>query len=180
MSAESTLASIERSETAPVDEALLAKVLEPYSEKGCRYLVSASYKATSDSLVGFGDFSITDSAYIRSTGHFNAVELVLCFNQLAYGAFAPAVSKKEVAILSGWSMADFFANQLPGMLIKSTSSRFGRPIDAHRFAARLTCENFEIRQRTWRYMLVPCVIEFWDDNGGAASGEIELAVLNIP
>lgn len=176
----SLLSTTQRDETASIEEALLAKVLEPYSEKGCRYLVSGSYKATPDSLVGFGDFSITDSAYIRSTGHFNAVELLLCFNQLAYSAFAPAVGNNEIAPLRGWSMADFYANQLPGMLIKRNSSRFGRPINAHRFSARLVCEDFEIRQRTWRYLLVPCAIEFWDDDGGAASGEIELAVLNIP
>lgn len=73
--------------TVPIAEELLARVLEPYSCKGCRYLIDAQYSATEDSVLAYGNFTIGESAYIRSTGHFNAVELILCFNQLAYSAF---------------------------------------------------------------------------------------------
>ena len=166
--------------TAPIAEELLARVLEPYSYKGCRYLLDAEYRATEDSMLAYGTFSIAESAYIRSTGHFNAVELVLCFNQLAYSAFAPAGIDEEIAAFRGWTIADYLNNQLPNMLIRSTASRFKKPINAAKFSARLRCENLEVVQRTWRYLKVPCAIEFWDDDGGAASGELELAVLNIP
>lgn len=164
----------------PIAEELLVKVLEPYSYKGCRYLIDATYKATENSVLAYGNFCIPDSAYIRSTGHFNAVELLLCFNQLAYSAFAPAILNEEIPVLVGWSIEDYFNFQLPSMLIKTTASRFRRPINAHKFSARLLCKDFEVIERTWRYLKVPCAIEFWDDDGGAASGEIELAALNIP
>lgn len=166
--------------TVPIAEELLARVLEPYSYKGCRYLLDAEYRATEDSMLAYGTFSIPESAYIRSTGHFNAVELVLCFNQLAYTAFAPAVIGEEIRAFRGWTITDYLNNQLPNMLIRNTASRFKKPINAHKFSARLRCENLEVVQRRWRYLKVPCAIEFWDDDGGAASGELELAVLNIP
>lgn len=173
-------AAADDADTAPIPEDLLVKVLEPYSYKGCRYLIDAEYKATENSVLAYGNFSIPDSAYIRSTGHFNAVELLLCFNQLAYSAFAPAIVNEEIPVLVGWSIEDYFDYQLPSMLIKTTSSRFRRPINAHKFSARLLCKDFEVIERSLRYLKVPCAIEFWDDDGGAASGEVELAALNIP
>lgn len=167
-------------DTAPIDEDLLSRVLEPYSYKGCRYLVDAAYRATADSVLAYGNFTIAESAYIRSTGHFNAAELILCFNQLAYSAFAPAVLNGEITALRGWSIADYFDNQLPSMLIKSTSSRFRKPINAQRLSARLLCKDFQVIERTLRYLLIPCTIEFWDEHGGTASAQVELAALNIP
>ncbi|MEE6177658.1 FcoT family thioesterase [Mycobacterium sp. 050134] len=170
----------EYGETARISEDLLARVLEPYAYKGCRYLIDAEYRATANSVLAYGTFRIAESAYIRSTGHFNAAELILCFNQLAYCAFAPAILNEQIPALRGWSIADYFDNQLPSMLIKNASSRFRKPINAESFSARLLCKDFRVIERTLRYLLVPCVIEFWDGIGGAAYGEVELAVLNIP
>jgi hypothetical protein len=167
-------------DTVRIDEDLLRRVLEPYSYKGCRYLIDATYRATTDSMLAYGNFTIAESAYIRSTGHFNAAELILCFNQLAYCSFAPAVLNDEIAALRGWSITDYLDNQLPSMLIKTTSSRFRKPINAQRFSARLSCRDFRVIERTLRYLLIPCAIEFWDEHGGSASGQVELAVLNIP
>ncbi|MGF2952243.1 FcoT family thioesterase [Mycobacterium sp. THU-M116] len=167
-------------DTAPIDEDLLSRVLEPYSSKGSRYLIDATYRATADSVLAYGNFTIAESAYIRSTGHFNAAELILCFNQLAYSAFAPAVLNEQIPELRGWSIVDYLDNQLANMLIKSTSSRFRGPINAQCFSARLWCNDFQVIERTVRYLLVPCAIEFWDEHGGAASAQVELVVLNIP
>ncbi|WP_442931733.1 FcoT family thioesterase [Mycobacterium sp. 050128] len=166
--------------TVPVSEELLSEVLEPYSHKGCRYLLDAQYGAGPNHVMAYGNFSIAESAYIRSTGHFNAAEMMICFNQLAYCAFAPAVINKQIPAVPGYSIEDFFDNQLPAMLIKSASSRFRKPINAQKFSARLMCQNFRVVERAWRYLLIPCAIEFWDEDGGAASGEVELAALNIP
>lgn len=165
---------------APIPEDLLVKVLEPYSYKGCRYLLDAEYEATETSVFAVGNFSIKEPAYIRDTGHFNAAEWVLCFNQLAYSAFAPAILNEQIPEFVGWSIEDYFNYQLPSMLIKTTASRFKRPIKSHKFSARLLCKDFEVVDRTIRYLKIPCTVEFWDEDGGAASGEVELAALNIP
>jgi hypothetical protein len=168
------------SETTAIAEDLLVRVLDPYAYKGCRYLLDAEYKATPDSVLAIGNFSIGEPAYIRSTGHFNAAEFIMCFNQLAYSAFAPAILNEEIPVLRGWSIADYFDLQLPSMLIKNTASRFKRMIHAPAFSARLLCQNFNVIDRRLRYLSIECSIEFWDEYGGAASGEVELAALNIP
>jgi hypothetical protein len=166
--------------TAPIAEDLLARVLEPYSYKGCRYLLDADYAATTGSMRAQANFSIAAPAYIRSTGHFNAVEAVLCFNQLFYSTLAQGVLNEDIGELVGWSIEDFYQNQLPGILIKNTSSRFKRPIDARKLSARLLVCDFQIVERTRRYLQLESFVEFWDQDGGAAHGEFELAVLNIP
>lgn len=170
----------ETASTAPIPEDLLSKVLEPYSYKGCRYLVDADYGIADDVVVAHASFGIDESVYIRSTGHFNAVELVLCFNQLTYSAFAQGCVNEEIDAFLGWSIDDYCRNQLAGMLIKSTSSRFKRQIDARRFSARLRAHDFHIVERTWRYLQFQSVVEFWDEDGGSATGEFEIAVLNLP
>ncbi|MDH6194623.1 hypothetical protein M2272_001252 [Mycobacterium frederiksbergense] len=170
----------EAAHTAPIPEDLLVKVLEPYSYKGCRYLLDAEYQATETSVFAIGNFSIEEPAYIRNTGHFNAAEWVLCFNQLAYSAFAPPILNEVIPEFRGWSIEDYFNYQLPSMLIKTTASRFKRPIKAQKFSARLLCKDFEVIDRTIRYLKIPCTIEFWDEDGGSASGEVVLAALNIP
>ncbi|OBA72850.1 hypothetical protein A5641_07265 [Mycobacterium sp. 1554424.7] len=164
----------------PIDEDMLSKVLEPYSYKGCRYLIDAGYKASPDSIVAYGNFSIAESAYVRSTGHFTAAELILCFNQLAYSAFAAAIRNEEIHVFRGWSTADYFQNQLTGMLIKTVTSRFSWPINPQSFAARLWCNDFRIIYGKLRYLQFSCTTEFWDADGGSASSEIELAALNTP
>ncbi|BBY98957.1 FcoT family thioesterase [Mycolicibacterium fallax] len=173
-------AHLNTSDIAPITEDLLTRVLEPYSHKGCRYLRTASYKATETSMFSLGTFAIAESSYIRSTGHFNAAEMMVCFNQIAYSAFAPAILNEQIPPFRGWSIEDYFDHQLPSMLIKNFSARFSRPINAAGFSARLWCEDFEVVDRTWRYLRIPCTIEFWDADGGFASGEVELAALNIP
>ncbi len=165
---------------ASISEDILVQVLEPYSYKGCRYLRDAAVEVVDGAVLAEGNFSIGESAYIRSTGHFNAVELVLGFNQLAYSAFAPVIGDGLLPFFDGWTFDDYLKHQLASMFIRTSSSRFRRPIDATKFSGRLHCTNLEIVERSVRYLRVPCAIEFWDENGGFASGEFELAALNVP
>lgn len=167
-------------DVVPIAEELLRRVLDPYSHKGCRYLIDAQSQSSVDSVMAYGNFRIEQSAYIRSTGHFNAVELLLCFNQLAYSAFAQGVVNGDISALRSWSITDYCKHQLASMLIKSASSCFKKPINPHRFSARLVSQGFRIVERTSRYLLFPSTIEFWDENGGAATGEVELVAFNIP
>jgi len=166
-----------------IEPEFVGEVLKPY-RPNCRYLKSAKAvfegEPSWETLTTEGEFGIGESCYIDDTGHFNAVEFVLCFNQLAYCAFAPAVLNGEIAALRGWSIEDYFNYQLPSMLIKTTASRFKRQINASKFSARLSCKDFEVVERSLRYLKIPCAIEFWDEQGGSASGEVELAALNIP
>ena len=176
----SAQAEVQSADTVAIAEDLLSRVLEPYSYKGCRYLIDAECKSTADSILTYGNFGIEESAYIRGTGHFNAVELVLCFNQLAYSAYAQCVVNDDISALWGWSIEDYCENQLSSVLIKSTSSQFKRQINPRKFSARLHTHDLRIVERSWRYLQLSNTIQFWDDNGGFATGEFEIAILNIP
>lgn len=179
-SSETALPRVQPRHTAPIAEDLLAQALEPYSYKGCRYLLDAEYGLAADSVTAHGNFSIGDSAYIRSTGHFNAVELTLCFNQLAYTTFAHGTANGDISAFRGWSVADYCHHQLSSMLIKSASSRFRRPIDANRFSAALYAHDFQIVERAHRCLRFQNIVEFWDQSGGSATGAFEIVVINIP
>jgi hypothetical protein len=77
-----------------VDSAVLAVVLAPY-KLNCRYLLSvvAEYGQKGCSLASArAEFSIPESCYIASTGHFNAVEFNICYNQLAYSLMGSRIS----------------------------------------------------------------------------------------
>ena len=171
---------MESTDTVPIAADLLSRVLEPYSYKGCRYLLDAQYTATADSILTYGNFTIQECAYIRDTGHFNAVELVLCFNQLVYSAYAQGIVNEDISALRGWSIEDYYQNQLPNILIKSTSSRYKRQINPQKFSACLHTHDLHVVERTFRYLQLSNTIEFWDDNGGSATGNFEIAILNIP
>lgn len=81
---------------------LLKEVLIPYKEN-CRYLQHASLEyLPSDPtssiqderkilLLAKGRFSVSHSCYIADTGHFNAVEFNICYNQLAYYFIAACI-----------------------------------------------------------------------------------------
>jgi hypothetical protein len=170
----------ESMDTAPITEDVLSTVLECYSYKGCRYLIDAEYGATHDSLLANGNFTIGDSAYIRNSGHFNAAEMVICFSQLMYCALAQGTANKDISAFHGWSIDDYYKIQLPGILIKSTSSVFRRPINPRQFSARFQARDFRIIERTCRYLQFQSTIKFWDKEGGAATSEYEIAVLDIP
>ncbi|MBL1368265.1 hypothetical protein JL858_18920, partial [Acinetobacter baumannii] len=45
---------------------------------------------------------------------------------------------------------------------------------------RLQARDFHIVDRSWRYLQFHSTIEFWDQDGGSAAGEFDIAVLNIP
>lgn len=74
-----------------IPENIFHKVLLPYQENKTKYLKKATMinleKKESGLLTIIGDFEILNSCYIDSTGHFNAVEFTICFNQLAYVLF---------------------------------------------------------------------------------------------
>lgn len=95
-----------------------------------------------------------------------------------YDAIAHVSKYKLASYFSGWSIEDFFAHQLPDILIIRFHSRFNHPINFSSFwgefvvhSARLTC----IGQRRL-FLKTDC--RFFDNAQGEAVGEVELAILN--
>ena len=102
-----------------VGAGLLDRVLTPYKTT-CRYLLDATVRyprAARSIAAASGTFSIPESCYIASTGHFNAVEFNICYNQIVYFSIAKAVQERLSPAFEGWTLEDFWRRQLPDIRI---------------------------------------------------------------
>jgi (3R)-3-[(carboxylmethyl)amino]fatty acid synthase len=125
----------------PEDADLLARVMTVY-KPDCRYLLSATFERAGEPRHGGrvgvrGRFRIPDSCYIAETGHFNAVELNICYNQLIYFTIAKSVKEAAMWPLSEWTMAQFFDRQLPDMFITDYNATFRRHMRGREFWGEL-------------------------------------------
>lgn len=70
-----------------VSEEIINKALVTYIAKNTRYLTQAQVYDTGDGIRLDAQFSIKESCYLSpGSGHFNAVEALMCFNQMLYVA----------------------------------------------------------------------------------------------
>ena len=115
---------------ANISKDFIDDILKPY-RKHAQYLKSAELTHFQDKcscatkgkdaglITAKGRFSIPESCYIDDTGHFNAVEFNICFNQLAYVAFGKCLE----------------ANILKNLRLEGASVSFG---DFKRHSSRCT------------------------------------------
>ena len=170
--------------TYVTDQDLLPLVLRPY-RRHCRYLKTAileAPKAPGDpGLTLSGDFEIGESCYIDDTGHFNAVEFNICYNQLAYYLIAKAVQEGLLPVFSEWTLDDFWRLQLADILITDFRSSFKRKMRGRRFSGCVSLRNVVRLEKSERWN--PLVVlytscRFWDDNGGLCQGDVKIAITN--
>ena len=166
----------------------VSKVLAPYFEH-TTYLKEATMirRATHGSekpreLVAAGEFHIGQSCYIQSTGHFNAVEFNICFNQLAYVTYAYCFETEYFRErhpewgerLDMLNPTNFAKNQLSSMLIVNLASKFKKEIRGNHFQGELEIG----KMRTMRNcMFSTNHVKFYDDEGGFAEGDVTLALV---
>jgi FcoT-like thioesterase domain len=183
----------------PLSSDFLTRVLLPYQPRGTAYLRSATMRdqclsQPSDAgrhLFRFtGDFCIPSSCYIMDTGHFNAVEFLICYNQLAYAAFGhmfasgvfnrgarDRLSRTCRELLAPISGECFFDHQLSKMLILKCATRFRDVIDPKDFQAELTISRIAYHKGGF-YTDTRC--RFSDAAGGCAEGDVLLVYLYNP
>jgi hypothetical protein len=170
--------AVERHPELP--DSFVALVLQPYESKKTIYIkrawIEAEAGATSalkGAIRGRAQFSIPESCYIDATGHFNAVEFVICFNQLAY-VYAAYLAGRGLLPGSN-NIGEFKSKQLAGMLITELKSRFNRPIDSRSFEGEVRIDTPEVESANyWRQIFY---VRFWDTAGGNAEGAITAAFL---
>ena len=165
----------------PDDAALRTQVLRPYRDSA-RYLKSAEVHASAGEVAVIGEFSIGQSCYIDDTGHFNAVEFNICYNQAAYYLFAKAVQERLVDSFAPWSLDDFWQQELATMLICRFESRFRRMLDSRSFGGEVRIAEPVIRERPGKepVMFVDMTVRFWYGDGDACDGLVTAAVTNLP
>jgi len=141
------------------------KTIEIYSEN-CRYLKEVEM----DFPIMRGIFEIEGSYYVKETGHFNAVEVCIAYNQLAYEFFIESLSKGLIPEMGVISPEYFLENHqlLHTYIAKINEMTFRKPFDKKRFFGKL--ELLQYRKKFCRTSF-----EFKDNNSGHIDGKILLA-----
>ncbi|MDN5721494.1 FcoT family thioesterase [Corynebacterium sp.] len=170
----------ERVSYRPGDD-LFDRVVAPYRAKGSIYLTTCDVDTGGgDRFAASGDFRISESCYIDDTGHFNAAEFIICYNQLMYAALAAVITEGNTPAFSGWTIADYWERQLPNVLIQELWSRYSRPINARSFSGSFRVNEIDHTRRDRGIVKLDTVVEFTDDNGGRARGNVLLALTDVP
>jgi hypothetical protein len=164
------------------DPSLLQQVLLPYKPH-CRYLLNAYLEHGAQAPAGGrsrsllvaaqGEFSIPESCYIADTGHFNAVEFNICYNQLAYFLLASCVQHR-LEPLAQWSLEEYRRRQLGDFLIVQFSSAFRKQMKSDRFTGRVEIHKVMNRGGAL-FMKTYC--RFEDGRGGLSEGDPLIAIL---
>lgn len=173
-------AAVERWEMSPER---LAQVLRVYRDN-CRYLKQLSFEYTPTSasvsadeseasIVAHGELSISESCYIDSTGHFNAVEFQICANQIMYALGAECTRLRLVRAFAAMDLDGYYERQLPNILITNVTCAFRRVMNPRRFRGRVQLDrSYCIRDRAfWE-----CTVLYSDDDGGLADGHVIVTV----
>ena len=172
-----------------LEQAFLKKVLAPYPDH-CQYLKSllfshqappapASERDRQQAALKWpqakGDFAIAESCYIDDTGHFNAVELNICFNQFFYSFIATCIKERLLKELHHFSLDDFFKYQLSNILIVRLCSSFRKAINARQFCGTLAIQSI---RKNKRFVLLKTACTFFDQHQGFAEAEVSLTILD--
>lgn len=162
------------------DDELLPQVLRPYKAH-CKYLQSAAVSTRSSLVSARCELAIPESCYIDDTGHLNAVEVNISYNQMMYYTVAKAVKEGLLEEFVGWTLDDYWRHQLPDILIARFSGSFRRPINARSFSGEIEFLSVERRSPGGEPLLVAETgYRYWDDDGGRCDGTVKLAFVNAP
>lgn len=162
------------------DPKLLAGVLRCYKPH-CRYLteMTVSVGGTDGIVRGLAELAIGESCYIDDTGHLNAVEVNIAYNQMLYYVVAKSVREGLGPVFSTWTMDDYWRRQLPDILITKLVSRFRWPVNPRRFFGEFEITRAtqrRLRQQSPPLIALDTAFRFWDDHHGRSDGEVTVAI----
>lgn len=155
---------------------LLDLVLAPY-RPNCRYVRSMELEPGGENgalLTGRASFSIGESCYIDDTGHFNAVELNISYNQIAYLGFGGAVAQGWLPGLGIADLEAFRRRQLPHFLILKLSSEFRAMMDARAYRGTFILRSI-VEKPSMK--LLDTAVDFEDGKGGRARCDVLLGLI---
>lgn len=156
---------------------MLSAILSPYKPEAT-YLSRAWVDpvARDDAVVSArGDFSIPASCYIADTGHFNAVEFNICYNQLAYVLLGQCVLSSLLPALEIATFPEYRRRQLPDFLILRLESAFRQAIDPRGFEGTVAVRS---TKRKLSMLLIDTAVRFSDARGGSSEGSVLLGVID--
>ncbi len=177
MSAITELPECEALTLTDIESSFVNKVLSPYRQH-CQYLKKAYFQQQEglglQGMLMNGEFSIPESCYIDDTGHFNAVEYNICYNQIAYVHLGYCIKHGLIPELNEYEPDSFFDKQLSNFLIANLNSSYQSFINAKRFYGTF---GISLVKKTSRCTFLKTFCHFHDDKLGKSKGEVTLAVL---
>ena len=137
----------------------------------CKYLK----KVELDFPEARGRFSIPHPFYCMKTGHFNAIELILCYNQLGYTLIAEWFDQGAIKSVNRIHLKDYKKLQAENTYIARIDNlRFSKPIDATDFHGNIIIKKTLRLKDT---VFFSTEFKFWDENKGKAKGNALSAVV---
>jgi hypothetical protein len=153
-----------------ISQETLEQALYPY-RKECKLLKKAEFFYPEIN----GIFEIPHSFYLNQgliSGHFNAVDLILCYNQLSYSFFTEAIKQKLIPEIQNISNEEFKQLQLEACLITSINEiKFRKPIIPDSFLGKLKLDK--IKKINENYFCKTSI----DFENGKAAGNVDLALI---
>ncbi len=173
--------------TIEISPDFLDLILKPYRNHA-KYLHEAEIthfleklepNSTTSLITARGKFSIPESCYIDDTGHFNAVEFNICFNQLAYVMFGKCLQEgifqRLIPIWESKIKLDydiFLKQQLSSMLIVKIEGKFLKQLDSDGFFGEISIDKvISSNDAHFAYTTV----SFSDEDGVKCKGSVVLA-----
>lgn len=162
----------------PVPSQIVSMMIDGYF-RHCRYLTSAEIAYDNKNFAhARGDFKIGSCCYCTGTGHFNASELPLCFNQLGYSMFAAGVENGYFLELGMHSAKEFLSAQRNRCFIaKIEKILFKKPINPKDFFGSVDIVNVSKCSGNCFYRINS---SFYDSREGKASASFLIAVTDKP
>ncbi len=166
-----------RMRVSEIEDDFLGQVLKPYHLHS-RYLKRATFQQSDNfavqSLIMTGEFAIPESCYIDDTGHFNAVEYNISFNQICYVHLAHCIKNQLIPELSDYNIETFWEKQLPNVLIAKLASSYQSQMNAKHYYGTYGIHTIK---KTAKCTFVKTYCHFHDDGNGKSTGEVTLAIL---
>lgn len=121
-----------------VSEDIIKKALGMYITKNTRYLQEAKIDKNNDAINLIAKFSITDCCYAPDSGHFNAVDAIICLNQMVYVALLGGIDKKILPFYAGFTPDDFSQHWQKVYISVFERIKFKKQIDGSSFFGKIT------------------------------------------
>ena len=171
------MSSLQIDNNIHIEQPFIKKMLSPYFEH-TSYLKDVLLPNNTDSKITFnqaiGEFSIDDSCYINNTGHFNAVEFNICYNQLAYAHMGYCIKNKLIKEVAAYDLDSFLQNQLSHFLITKISSSYRTQINAKHFFGSYEINNISTRSK---YVFMETTCKFYDEQKGKSTGQVNTVII---
>ena len=144
-----------------IAEEIIEKALVTYIAKGTCYLTRAQIFKTDNIVKLSADFSIKESCYLSpGSGHFNAVEALMCFNQMIYVALLGGIDKKMFSFYNHITPDDFNNHRRKVYILEFEKLKFKKQIDNTSFHGKLEIKPIH---KVGDKIYVDCCLGFGND-----------------